>query len=227
MDTPTEPSSSDDFLLEDVMATLAIKMGQVSSIATPAPRRASSRSPRKVKQIRIDYEDQPTTTHDMAGGDGYSLASNWFTSKLAQLIIANRITRSQVAVFLYVASGQKRGTGVASFTQQEITDALNEEVSKQPGGKPITRPTVNRAVKSLCEYGWLETAGYGRIQLNVRLWFSGNSDAQRDVLEQIAADHDNDPDGFPYRIGPGNLSHQETFDFPDLDTRPTKRDVAG
>ncbi|MFE8941042.1 hypothetical protein ACFYNX_26610 [Streptomyces sp. NPDC007872] len=211
------------------MATLAVKLGQASSITPPGAGRESRRAPRKVKQIRIDYEDPPTTIHDMAGDDGYSLASNWFTAKLAQLIIANRITPSQVAVFLFVASGQKRGTGVTSYTQQEITDALNVEVQKQkkPGAKAITRPTVNRAVKALCNYGWLETAGYGRIQLNVRLWFSGNSDDQRDVLGQIAASHDNDPQAFPYRIGPGDLTGQETFDFPDLVTRPAKRDAAG
>lgn len=51
----------------------------------------------------------------MAGDAGYSLASNWFTQLLAQLAVANSITKSQLCVFLYVAGGQQRGTGIAQY----------------------------------------------------------------------------------------------------------------
>lgn len=40
------------------------------------------------------------------------------------------------------------------------------------------------------------------IQLNVRLWFHGNSNAQHAVLEQLAVRHDRDPEAFPHAIGP-------------------------
>ncbi|MFD0352939.1 MarR family transcriptional regulator [Streptomyces sp. NPDC127110] len=214
---PTADRDSDP-LFQDVVALLAQKMGQTPDIATPAPQPGARKQVgRKVKQIRIDFENaQPTTIHDMAGGS-YSITSNWFSQLVGQLIIANEITRSQIAVFMYVAGGQELGTGVTAYTQQEITDGLNREAAKKPGAKLITRPTVNRAVKALCDFGWLEPAGYGRIQLNVRLWFAGNSEKQRAVLHEIAAQHNHDPDKFPYRIGPEGAGVQQMLDLPGLE----------
>jgi hypothetical protein len=113
-------------------------------------------------------------------------------------------------VFLYVAGGQERGTGVAQYTQQEITDGLNELAAKK-GGKRITRSTVNRAIRALVGYKWVEQLGNGMIQLNVCLWFHGNSTAQHAVLEQIAVQHDRDPEAFPHAIGPE--PHQEELDL--------------
>jgi hypothetical protein len=146
----------------------------------------------------------------MAGDAGYSLASNWFTQLLAQLAVANSITKSQLCVFLYVAGAQQRGTGVAQYTQQEITDGLNK-LAAQKDGKRITRSTVNRAIKALVGYKWIEQLGNGMIQLNVRLWFHGNSNAQHAVLEQLAVQHDRDPEAFPHGIGPE--AHQEQLDL--------------
>jgi hypothetical protein len=148
----------------------------------------------------------------MAGTAGYSLASNWFTQLLAQLSVANSITKSQLCVFLYVAGGQVPGTGIAEYTQQEITDGLNKLAAQKPDAKKITRPTVNRAIKALCDYNWVERVGNGKIRLNVTLWFQGNSTAQQEVLAEIAHEHGNDPEAFPYNIGP-ERPHQEEFDF--------------
>jgi hypothetical protein len=61
---------------------------------------------------------------------------------------------------------------------------------------------VIRAVRALVGYKWVEQAGNGVIQLNVKLWFHGNSTAQHTVLDQIAAQHDRDPEAFPNAIGP-------------------------
>lgn len=70
---------------------------------------------------------------------------------------------------------------------------------------------MNRAVRALVGYKWLEQAGNGLIQLNVKLWFHGNSTAQHTVLEQIAARHENDPEAFPNAIGPD--VHQEELNL--------------
>lgn len=147
----------------------------------------------------------------MAGGAGYSLASNWFTQLLAQLAVANSITKSQLCVFLFVAGGQVPGTGITPYTQQEITDGLNK-IAAQKGGKMITRSTVNRAVQALCGYNWVEKAGNGRIQINVRLWFHGNSTAQHEVLAEISDRHERDVEAFPYAVGPVG-AHQEELDL--------------
>ncbi len=117
-------------------------------------------------------------------------------------------------MFLYVAGGQQRRTGVAQYTQQEITDGLNR-LAAQKGGKRITRSTVNRAIGALVGYKWIEQLGNGMIQLNVRLWFHGNSNAQHAILEKLAAQHDRDPEAFPHGIGPE--AHQEELDL-DLPT---------
>ncbi|MFD5425610.1 hypothetical protein [Streptomyces sp. NPDC127084] len=146
----------------------------------------------------------------MAGPSGYSLASNWFTQLLAQLAVANSITKSQLCVFLYVAGGQVPGTGIAQYTQQEITDGLNR-LAAQNDAKQITRSTVNRAIKALCGYKWIEQVGNGKVRLNPTLWFQGNSAAQHEVLAEIAVEHDHDPAAFPYNIGP--TPRQEAFDF--------------
>lgn len=120
---------------------------------------------------------------------------------MAQLAVANSITKSQLCVFLWVAGGQQRGTGIAQYTQQEITDALNE-IAVKKGGKKITRSTVNRAIKALVGYRWVEQLGNGTIQLNVRLWCNGNSNTQHAVLERIAVQHGRDTEAFPHGIGP-------------------------
>jgi hypothetical protein len=127
------------------------------------------------------------------------------------LAVANSITKSQLCVFLFVAGGQVPGTGIAQYTQQEITDGLNR-ISVQEGGKMITRVTVNRAVQALCDYNWVERVGNGRLQINVRLWFQGGSAAQRNVLAEIAGRHGREPGAFPYRVGP-QRAHQEELDL--------------
>ncbi|WP_327249857.1 hypothetical protein [Streptomyces sp. NBC_01320] len=161
--------------------------------------------------MTFEFENDARAVHNMAGNAGYSLASNWFTQLLAQLAVANSITKSQLCVFLFVAGGQVPGTGIAQYTQQEITDGLNKLAEKK-GGKKITRSTVNRAIGALCGYKWVERAGNGKIRLNVTLWFQGNSTAQHEVLAEIASEHDHDPTAFPHDIGPEH-PHQEEFDF--------------
>ncbi|MFB6985589.1 hypothetical protein [Streptomyces sp. NPDC056304] len=208
---PVATPESDD-VFDDILSLLADHVGQTPEVAPPATKRG-----RRKVNISIEYDaDKPTTTHTMAGNTGYSLTSNWFAQRMAQLIIARRVSASQAAVFLYVAGGQKKGTGIASYTQQQVTDGLNEEALKFPDGKKITRPTVNKAVKALCDWGWLESAGYGRIRLNVTLWFNGNSGEQKEVLQELASDHGNDPEAFPHRIGPQTIPGQQVLDFEDL-----------
>ncbi|MFC8295382.1 hypothetical protein ACFUJ0_23240 [Streptomyces sp. NPDC057242] len=165
---------------------------------------------RKVTRVSVEYGDEPSTVHDMAGPLGYSLASNWFTQRLAQLLIANEITRSQLCVFLYVAGGQKRNTGIAEYTQQEITEGLNKLIAADPNARKISRPTVNRAIRRLGEIGWVEQVGNGRTRLNVRLWFHGGSAFQHEVLADMEKDTpagENKTNRFPYQIGP-ELIHQ-------------------
>jgi hypothetical protein len=196
-------ATSDDAGYDDLLQVLGEQLGQATDSPDP-------RSRRKLKNVTLEFEPDHTAVHDMAGDAGYSLASNWFTQLLAQLAVANSITKSQLCVFLYVAGGQERGTGVAQYTQQEITDGLNKLAAKK-GGKRITRSTVNRAIRALVGYKWVEQLGNGMIQLNVRLWFHGNSTAQHAVLEQIAVQHDRDPGAFPHAIGPE--PHQEELDL--------------
>ncbi|MEV6962437.1 hypothetical protein AB0M97_25255 [Streptomyces sp. NPDC051207] len=194
---------------DDILQVLGEQLGEAAQSTDP-------RSRRKLKNVSFEYEPDHTAVHDMAGDAGYSLASNWFTQLLAQLAVANSITKSQLCVFLWVAGGQERGTGIARYTQQEITDGLNE-VARKKGGKRITRSTVNRAIRALVGYKWVEQLGNGMIQLNVRLWFHGNSNAQHTVLEKLAVQHDHDPEAFPHGIGPD--VHQEELDL-DLTTGP-------
>ncbi|MCX4784598.1 hypothetical protein [Streptomyces sp. NBC_01264] len=206
---------------DGILSLLADHLGQGPEVAPQATKRG--RGPKV--NISIDYDDpKPTTTHTMAGNTGYSLTSNWFAQRMGQLIVARRVSASQIAVFMYVAGGQKKGTGITSYTQQQITDGLNEEAVKIPDGKKITRPTVNKAVKALCDWGWLESAGYGRIRLNVTLWFNGNSGEQKEVLQGIASDHGNDPEGFPHKIGPRDIPGQQELDFENL---PHAREATG
>jgi hypothetical protein len=185
---------------DELLAELARQLGQ-------HPDSAAITQPGKKVTITIEDQDQEEkddekpVVHDMAGWRGYSLASNWLTQTLAQLIVANRRTPSQVAVFLYVAGGQDKG--VVNFTQQQITDGLNELAVKAPGARRISRSTVNRAVRALCEDGWLQQDGQARLSVNMRLWFKGNSKAQRDVLDTLA-----DPENvhaFPNTVGPLDL----------------------
>ncbi|CAL9667980.1 hypothetical protein [Streptomyces sp. enrichment culture] len=196
-------AASGDAGFDDLLQVLGEQLGEATQSADPRTRR-------KLKNVTFEYEPDRTAVHDMAGDAGYSLASNWFTQFLAQLAVANRITKSQLCVFLYVAGGQQRGTGITQYTQQQITDGLNELIAHQ-GGKPISRSTVNRAVRALVGFKWIEQLGNGLIQLNVRLWFHGNSNAQHAVLEQLAVQHERDPDAFPHGIGPD--IHQEELDL--------------
>ncbi|HBF84944.1 MAG TPA: hypothetical protein DD420_34960, partial [Streptomyces sp.] len=179
---PTRATDDVD-VCDDILSVLGRQLGEA------APPAAAPGGRRKLKNITFEYGDDPRSVHNMAGDAGYSLASNWFTQLLAQLSVANSITKSQLCVFLYVAGGQTRGTGFAQYTQQEITDGLNKIAAKK-GGKKITRSTVNRAIRALCEYKWVEQAGNGKIRLNVTLWFSGNSASQHEVLAEIAAERE-------------------------------------
>ncbi|MFC9295732.1 hypothetical protein ACFTWH_10560 [Streptomyces sp. NPDC057011] len=202
---PAPTAAGNDAEYGDILAVLGQQLGEkVAEAADPGGRR-------KLKGVTFEYAADPRTVHDMAGGAGYSLASNWFTQLLAQLAVANSITKSQLCVFLFVAGGQVPGTGITQYTQQEITDGLNK-IAAQKGGKMITRSTVNRAVQALCGYNWVEKAGNGRIQINVRLWFHGNSTSQQEVLADIADRHDHDAEVFPYAVGPEG-AHQEELDL--------------
>lgn len=193
----------EDAQFGDILSAIGEQLGAKASSATDPTNR------RKLKGIHFEYAADPRAVHDMAGSSGYSLASNWFTQVLGQLAVANSITKSELCVFLWVAGGQTAGTGIAQYTQQEITDGLNQ-IAARKGGKMITRSTVNRAVRALCEYHWLEKVGNGRLQMNVRLWFQGNSTAQAEVLAEIAAKHDeDDPDAFPYGLGPQEALQEE------------------
>lgn len=186
------PSSSDDAGFE-LLLELGEQLGHTIE--------RKKHSGRKLKNVVFEYETDARGVHDMAGEAGYSLASNWFVQRLAELAIANSVSKSEMCVFLFVAGGQLRGTGVAPYTQQEITNGLNRTAVKT-GARCITRSTVNRAIKALCEYGWLEKSRNGSIQLNIRLWFNGNSTAQHQVLDDLNRRHDGDPEAFPYHVGP-------------------------
>lgn len=223
-----------DLVYNELLALLGEQLGEPA----PAPAAPRGGKGRKVKSVHVEYGDDPRSVHQFAGDAGYSLASNWFTQLLAQLAIANSITKSQLCVFLYVAGGQTPGTGITEYTQQEITDGLNELAAKKAATekgakkstKMITRPTVNRAVRALCEYKWIEQAGNGRIRLNVTLWFKGNSVTQQEVLAQIEADHGDAqkaPDAFPRRIGPALVHHQEELDLNLGDEAPAARKKTG
>ncbi|MFJ3309381.1 hypothetical protein ACIPSA_41325 [Streptomyces sp. NPDC086549] len=200
-----DAASGADF--DDLLQVLGEQLGQDGESTDPRTRR-------RLKNVTFEFEPDRATVHDMAGDAGYSLASNWFTQLLAQLAVANSITKSQLCVFLYVAGGQQRGTGIAQYTQQEITDGLNRLAAKK-GGKHITRSTVNRAIRALVGYKWVEQLGNGLIQLNVRLWFHGNSNAQNTVLDQLAIQHDCDPGAFPNAIGPDVFQEELDLEFPE------------
>ncbi|MFD9574145.1 hypothetical protein ACFWBI_30480 [Streptomyces sp. NPDC059982] len=224
-DTAPAGSETGDEVLHNILELLTghIGGGSESKTATLPSGRRSARGPKV--DISIDYSgNEPRTIHNMAGGIGYSLTSNWFAQYMAKLLIAGLVSKSQAAVFLFVAGGQEKGTGITSYTQQQITDGLNEFFAAIPGAKRTTRPTVNKAVKSLCEWGWLESAGYGRIRLNVTLWFSGNSGEQQTVLQEIAEGHGHDPRAFPHKVGPTAIPGQQVLDFGEP---PHARGVAG
>ncbi|MFG2878783.1 hypothetical protein ACGFYU_27925 [Streptomyces sp. NPDC048337] len=216
---PAEGPKNGDDVLDDIVSLLAGHIGHTQNVAPAPTRRRATRGGPKV-QIHIDYSDtDPRSIHTMAGEIGYSITSNWFAQWMAKLLVAGVLSRSRAAVFLFVAGGQKKGTGIASYTQQQITDGLNELMDDMPGAKRITRPTVNKAVKTLIEWGWLESAGYGRIRLNVTLWFAGNSGEQKNVLEEIASDHGDEPEAFPHRVGPKYLPGQQMLDFEESPAR--------
>ncbi|MFE5940489.1 hypothetical protein ACFQ69_34615 [Streptomyces sp. NPDC056470] len=203
---PVPSPTSGDAAFDDILNVFAQQVGDATQAA------ADPRGRRKLRGISFEFDHDRRSVHNMAGTTGYSLASNWFTQLLAQLVVAKQVTRSQLCVFLYVAGGQVPGTGTAQYTQQQITDGLNELIKDKPESPKISRSTVNRAIKMLCEYKWLEQLGNGNIRLNVTLWFQGNSTAQHEVLAEIAADHGGDPEAFPNGIGP-EPPRQEEFDF--------------
>ncbi|MFH8582149.1 hypothetical protein [Streptomyces zaomyceticus] len=219
---PIEGPTNGDDVLDDIVNLLAGHIGETANVASTPTRRRARGGPKV--QISIDYSDSdPRSIHTMAGEIGYSITSNWFAQWMAKLLVAGVLSRSRAAVFLFVAGGQKKGTGITSYTQQQITDGLNELLADMPGAKRITRPTVNKAVKTLIEWGWLESAGYGRIRLNVTLWFSGNSGEQKNVLQEIASDHGDAPEAFPHKVGPKNLPVQQMLDLEE----PPARGAAG
>ncbi|MER5352622.1 replication/maintenance protein RepL [Kitasatospora sp. NPDC002551] len=185
------PATMDDVLANDLVHLLGLQLGESDE------RSGGKGSSPKVKSVTVEYENR-RGVHDMAGDAGYSLASNWFTQLLAQLAIAKRITKSELCVFLYVAGGQIKGTGVTAYTQQEIANGLNER-AKEAGAPCISRSTVNRAIRVLCDYGWVERHGNGAVRLNVKLWFRGNSEEQHQLLNELKSD---DPAAFPNYIGP-------------------------
>ncbi|MEW1699329.1 MULTISPECIES: hypothetical protein [unclassified Streptomyces] len=216
---PAEVPQNGDDVLDGIVSLLAGHIGQTANVTpSPARSRGGRRGPRV--QISVDYSDtDPRGIHNMVGPTGYSITSNWFAQWMAKLLVAGVLSRSRAAVFLFVAGGQKKGTGIASYTQQEITDGLNELLIEIPDAKRITRPTVNKAVKTLIEWGWLENVGYGRIRLNVTLWFTGNSSEQKNVLEEIASDHGDEPGVFPHKVGPKHIPGQQMLDLEEAHAR--------
>ncbi len=217
---PRALPAGDETVFDDILTLLGQQLGD-SAAVEPAPHNA-----RKVK-VTVEYEEPRRTVHDMAGDDGYSLASNWFTRLLAQLAIAKSITKSELCVFLYVAGNQNRGSGITAYTQQQITDGLNE-IAVIGGAPCITRSTVNRAVKALCEYGWIVKLRNGAVQINVRLWFAGNSQQQKNVLAELQNIHGTDPDAFPNHVGPAVIDGQLTLPVDDgRPAAPARKDRAG
>jgi hypothetical protein len=185
---------------DELLATLARQLGEDPAPPVIQPGRKVTVTV-EVEEPEEGRDKKPPLVHRMAGDRGYSLTSNWFVQVLAQLMIANRRSKSEVAVFLYVAGGQDKG--VAHFTQQQITEGLNEFAKLDPDTRCIARSTVNRAVRALCEDGWLEQDGQGRISVNMRAWFKGNSQVQHEVLATRADPAD--PHAFPNTIGPVDL----------------------
>ena len=200
------PAQSSDLGLDDILTVLGQQLGEMVEDQNKGRRR-------KLKGVAFEYDHDPRTVHDMAGGAGYSITSNWFVQFLAQLAVAKRVTKSEMCVFLYIAGGQMRGTGTTHYTQQEITDGLNREARRTKGATQISRSTVTRAVKSLCEYGWLERYANGQIRMNVRLWFNGNSAAQQDAIAWIEQDHGASPQSFGNFVGPVLKQEQLPMDF--------------
>ena len=185
---------AEESVLDDLLSVLGRQLGETPTEPQSA---TSSRPSRKVKSVTVEYEER-RGIHDMAGDAGYSLASNWFTQLLAQLAIAKRITKSELCVFLYIAGGQIKGTGITEYTQQQIADGLNEKAAEIDAPR-ITRSTVSRAVRALCEYGWVEKNGNGSFRMNIRLWFRGKSEEQHALLAEQRSE---DPEAFPNYIGP-------------------------
>ncbi|MGW4815207.1 hypothetical protein ACWEPB_26680 [Kitasatospora cineracea] len=198
--TPRPLRAGDETVFDEILALLGEQLGDSE------PTQPAAHNARKVK-VTVEYEPRRATVHDMAGDDGYALASRWFTRLLAQLAIAKSITKSELCVFLYVASGQTRGSGVTAYTQQQITDGLNE-IAVLVDAPRITRSTVNRAIRSLCEYGWIDKLRNGAVQINVRLWFAGNSQEQQTVLTELQNLHGTDPQAFPNHVGPPVVADQ-------------------
>ncbi|MEV7123750.1 hypothetical protein [Kitasatospora griseola] len=187
---PRPLPAAEDSVLDDLLGVLGRQLGEPAEPSGPSKGRS-------IKSVTVEFE-QRRGVHDMAGDSGYSLASNWFTQLLAQLAIAKRITKSELCVFLYIAGGQIKGTGIAAYTQQQIADGLNEKAEEASAPK-ITRSTVSRALRALCDYGWVEKTGNAAYGLNIRLWFRGNSDQQKALLAEQRTE---DPDAFPNYIGP-------------------------
>ncbi|MEV0604645.1 hypothetical protein AB0I82_35845 [Streptomyces sp. NPDC050315] len=212
---PADDSAFDE-ILEVFGSQLQERATQTAQHAVPEqsepapPKRSRGK---KLKGVTFEYEKN--TVHDMAGDEGYSLSSNWFIKRVAQLGVARRLSASQIWVFLYVVGCQEKNTGITYLTQQQITDGLNEEAARI-GARCITRNTVGKCLKSLCDIGWLEqiTSGgrrvNGQIRVNPRLWFRGDSTAQQEVLFYLSPTAPEPPDltKFPYAIGPDDR-HQE------------------
>ncbi|WP_425824606.1 replication/maintenance protein RepL [Streptomyces fractus] len=207
------PADSNEMGFGDILAVLGQQLGE-----TVEEQEKTQKKRRKLKGVTFEYDDDHRTVHDMAGDAGYSITSNWFVQRLAQLAVAKQVTKSEMCVFLYVAGGQLRGTGIANYTQQEITNGLNREARRVEGATEISRSTVTRAIKALCEYGWLERHGNGTIRLNVHLWFNGNSAAQQDVLADIKRDHGDRPDSFGNFLGP--VPQQEQLQMFEAEDQP-------
>ncbi|MFB7896146.1 helix-turn-helix domain-containing protein [Streptomyces xiamenensis] len=202
---PSKPPSPDAQAIrpadEAAFGELLAAFNQELGVEAPSTGRQ-----KRLKNVHFEYEAEDRTVHDMAGTEGYSLASNWFLARLAQLIIAHQVSISRVCVFLLVVSAQRNGTGIAHLTQQQITDTLNR-VAERLGGRNITRNTVNKSLKDLYALGWLEQVTgedgkriNGQIRVNPYLWFRGNSRQQQGVLFDLQQDRTEED--FPNAIGP-------------------------
>lgn len=79
----------DEDPFNDILGVLGEQLGEAAAVADPRGRR-------RLKKVELEFESDGRAVHDMAGNRGYSLASNWFTQFLAQLVIANSVTKSQL-----------------------------------------------------------------------------------------------------------------------------------
>ncbi|MEU2134766.1 replication/maintenance protein RepL [Streptomyces sp. NPDC018352] len=113
--------------------------------------------------------------HDMLGGDGYSLISNYFARKVLPYCLMHKIiSPMQTAVLSNFIGRQNRG--LITATQQEVADEIG-----------VARQSVGPAVDRLCNLNLVRQVKRKVYELNPRIAFNGNGDEQNAFLEQLRA----------------------------------------